>query len=46
MHEAVVRDRGKRDKLGKRGIRALKARVGRKYCISRGGQIEQWMFTS
>ena len=32
--------------MGERGIRGLKARVGRKDCIGRGDQIEQWTYTS
>ena len=32
--------------MGKRGIIGLKAKVGRKCYISRGGQIEQWRYTS
>ena len=31
--------------MGRRGIRGLKARVGRECCISRRGHVEQWWYT-
>ena len=31
---------------GRRGIRGLNARMGWECCISRGGQVEKWRYTS
>ena len=41
----MVREQREKKQNGQKGIRDLKARVGREWCISRGGQIIQWRYT-